>query len=290
MLASCFRGAWGTLGLFSGTLRLIAFKFNIAMQGYLGGVLRRRLITGTIGRRLETTQAGPIPTSTPRPVPRGRRIAANLLLSTGVFAIGTGLGLSFAPYINPYSSSEPLYIVSDWNDPTVKAITETLEEKMQSLPIVQKLNADPKWRSSRPYSKLDMEERAHHMTAYALAGPGKIGVTPLLFVDENNTSLVAIIHVGKSLCGHKGFIHGGLLATLLDESMGRIALPNLPSQLGVTANLDINYRLPTKAEQFIVAKTELKKVEGRKCWVEGRLETLDGKVLVDARALFVEPK
>ena len=30
------------------------------------------------------------------------------------------------------------------------------------------------------------------------------------------------IHVGRALCGHEGVVHGGLLATLLDESLARV--------------------------------------------------------------------
>jgi acyl-coenzyme A thioesterase PaaI-like protein len=32
---------------------------------------------------------------------------------------------------------------------------------------------------------------------------------------------VIIVHVGRGLCGHDGIVHGGLLATLLDEGLGR---------------------------------------------------------------------
>jgi hypothetical protein len=29
------------------------------------------------------------------------------------------------------------------------------------------------------------------------------------------------VHVGRGVCGHDGIIHGGLLATILDESLAR---------------------------------------------------------------------
>lgn len=44
---------------------------------------------------------------------------------------------------------------------------------------------------------------------------------PLAFVKNNEHAAIIVIHVGRSLCGHDGIIHGGLLATVLDESLGR---------------------------------------------------------------------
>lgn len=44
---------------------------------------------------------------------------------------------------------------------------------------------------------------------------------PLAFVKNNESSAIIVLHVGRSLCGHDGIIHGGLLATVLDESLGR---------------------------------------------------------------------
>lgn len=51
---------------------------------------------------------------------------------------------------------------------------------------------------------------------------------PLAFVKNNESSAIIVLHVGRSLCGHDGIIHGGLLATVLDESLGR----NVSSRCG----------------------------------------------------------
>lgn len=97
------------------------------------------------------------------------------------------------------------------------------------------------------------------------------------------------------MCGHVGIVHGGLLATLLDEGMALCGMPALPSRIGVTARLTIDYRKPVRAGTYIVLKAEVVKVEGRKVWVKGRIEGLeekggDGELLVEAEALFIQPK
>lgn len=68
-----------------------------------------------------------------------------------------------------------------------------------------------------------------------------------------------------------------------------------PSNTGVTANLELNYLKPVVTNSFYVVRTSPivdgeKKANDRKCWVGGRLETLEGLVCVEAKALFVVPR
>ena len=61
----------------------------------------------------------------------------------------------------------------------------------------------------------------------ALRGPGKLAVPPLLRVKHDETESIAILHFGRGLCGHDGIIHGGLIATVLDEGLGRLVSSKL---------------------------------------------------------------
>lgn len=65
---------------------------------------------------------------------------------------------------------------------------------------------------------------------------------------------------------------------------------NIPSHIGVTANLNINYRSPCMADQFVVVRTQLEHKQGRKVNVSATMETLDGERIAEASALFIEPK
>lgn len=103
------------------------------------------------------------------------------------------------------------------------------------------------------------------------------------------------IYFGSGVCGHPGIVHGGVLATLVDEGLARCCFPELPNKVGVTANLNIDYRAPAAANSYAVFRATTTKLEGRKAWVEGCIETIpDGDeeavVLVQARALFIEPR
>ena len=161
-------------------------------------------------------------------------------------------------------------------------------------PLTQSLRADPAWTESRPHFRYPESHKKHSLTAGTLLGPGKIPVPPVVFCEEGK-KLVSISYLGTDLCGHVGIVHGGMLATLLDEGLARCGFAALPNKLGVTASLTVNYKKPAPAGCFVVLKAETTKVEGRKVWVKGRIEVLGkteepGMVLVEAEGLFVEPK
>ena len=63
------------------------------------------------------------------------------------------------------------------------------------------------------------------------------------------------------------------------------ALLNLPSNIGVTATLGMKYKKPTFANQYIVVRTSLVKQQGRKAWVQGRIEDAEGTTLVEAECV-----
>ena len=150
---------------------------------------------------------------------------------------------------------------------------------------------------SRPHMKIPLAMRPHNLTGGTLLGTDKLEVPPLSFSEHTAAlpSLHQIFYLGPALCGHPGIVHGGLLATLLDEGLARACFPALPNKVGVTASLKIDYRVPCPANSYVVLKAQTTKVEGRKAWVKGWIELLgegdgEGVKLVEAEALFIEPK
>lgn len=109
--------------------------------------------------------------------------------------------------------------------PEAKAHADALEGRLQNLPLLKELRSREdkhEWYESRPYTEIPDEVRVNNLTAGALYGPGKLAVRPLIRVKHDESEAWGFIHVGRGLCGHDGIIHGGLMATLLDESMGRV--------------------------------------------------------------------
>lgn len=191
--------------------------------------------------------------------------------------------------LKPLSDEESLMAYSPDNDEA-----RQVEQHINSCDLAQNLRGTPNMRESRPHLKLPEPFRQHNLTGGTLTGPGRLTVPPLAWVEEGGKSLVTIMHIGTDVCGHPGIVHGGLLATLLDEGLARCCFEALPSKVAVTAKLEVNYRKPTKADQYVVLRAKTTRVEGRKAWVEGHIETLvpEGEtpvVLVEASGLFISP-
>ena len=196
--------------------------------------------------------------------------------------------------LNPPSSNETLHLFQPSSP-----LAASIDEHIRTHPIAAALRADASYTESRPHLRMSETMRQHSLTAGALAGPGRIVVPPLVFCDDTHGKLVSLVFLGENLCGHFGIVHGGLSATLLDESMGRCGLAALPKRTGVTARLTVDYRKPVLAGRYVVIKAEVVKIEGRKVWVKGRIEDLgdgkgkekgEGEVLVEGEALFIQPR
>ncbi|PYI12543.1 thioesterase family protein [Aspergillus sclerotiicarbonarius CBS 121057] len=234
------------------------------------------------------------PSQTPPPRSRFRRFVG--FTSIAIFAFTAGL-----VYQTSQTVSRMMTVGLTTDEETLSAFvphddfSKEVDEYIRTHPLAISLRENPAFTESRPHMKIPEHLRARTLTGGTLSGPDKIVAPPLVFCEDGGKSLVSIFYLGPSLCGHPGIVHGGLLATLLDEAMGRCCFPALPNKVGVTANLNLDYRKPAMAGNYAVLRAETVKVEGRKAWVEGRIETLpeegqEPAVLVEAKALFIEPK
>lgn len=270
--------------------------------------VRHRSTTSSTTPADEAIPAAPVfasPSSTtplplPKTPPRSSRLKDSLVTTSLVLVFFTaGLIMSAAPavdtvngIVSPPTDAETLTMFQP-------ATPETLQinEHITTHPLAARLRAEPGVAESRPHLKIPDAMRPHNLTGGVLLGAGKIEVPPLSLAHPNEElpRLTQIAYLGPSLCGHPGIVHGGLLATLLDEGLARACFPALPNKVGVTASLKIDYRAPCPAGSYVVLKAETTKVEGRKAWVKGWIEQLteDGEAgtkLVEAEALFIEPK
>lgn len=173
--------------------------------------------------------------------------------------------------------------------------TKSIDAFIRTHPITQNLRANRRFTESRPHMWAPEFLRTESLLGGSLAGSEKITVPPYIFHEKNGKRCVMVMHLGSDVCSHPGVVHGGLLATLLDESFAWCCFPRFPKRVGVTANLSVDYRAPALADSYFLLNAEIVKLEGRKAWLEGRIETLeaggaDSTLIAEAHALFVEPK
>ena len=106
------------------------------------------------------------------------------------------------------------------------------------------------------------------------------------------------------MCGHRGIVHGGLSAALLDETLGGAVYCLKAAGLvgrgpAFTAALEVDYKAPLPAGSVVAVVAVLDRVDGRKAWVTARIVSAVGgegegegapTLLSEGRALFVVPK
>ena len=80
--------------------------------------------------------------------------------------------------------------------------------------------------------------------------------------------------------GFPGYLHGGIISTILDEVMSRVTV--LDNRWSLTARLDVRFREPVGTGQAITAIGEKVRVRGRFVETRGKVETPDGTVVADA--------
>ena len=220
------------------------------------------------------------------------RVAAFAMVFTGVGAIGATY-MSIQELMAPGTTDQDSLKAYNPDDPIEIAVNEHISNH----PLARKLREDGRFSESRPHLKVPEAVRPYNLTAGVLLGHEKIVVPPLVFGAKDGSELVSIVYLGRSLCGHPTIIHGGLLATLLDEGLARCCFPALPNKRGVTASLKVDYRKPCRAGSYVVLRAKTIKIEGRKAWVKGSIEYLadddsqeEPQILCEAEALYIEPR
>ncbi|KAK4236110.1 HotDog domain-containing protein [Achaetomium macrosporum] len=234
------------------------------------------------------------PASTPTEPPKKKpRLAPRLILAIACTLLGATLGSSARLLLNPPT---PLTPGSEQDAYTIRV----LHEQASKLPIVQQLTSDPAtWEESwDAYESLSPEHRAQHISAGALAGSRGVGGYQRVWRHKSTGELVSVIYFGSATTGWPGVVHGGCLATILDESCGRAAFREWGGRAGVTASLGLEYKNVTLANGFYVVRVRVRpeeelpeKERGKrhyKCFVDATVEdAATGTVTVVAEALFV---
>jgi uncharacterized protein (TIGR00369 family) len=103
--------------------------------------------------------------------------------------------------------------------------------------------------------------------------------------DNANRKIVGRFVLGERYQGGGGFAHGGIIATLLDEAMGKVC--RFRDARAVTAELTVEYLKPVRVEQEIVVEGCETEQKGRNLFMSGEIRDEAGEILVRGRARFV---
>jgi uncharacterized protein (TIGR00369 family) len=112
------------------------------------------------------------------------------------------------------------------------------------------------------------------------------GGMKLTFEQDNvNRKIVGRFVLGDRYQGGAGFGHGGIIAVLLDEAMGKVC--RFREVRAVTAEMTVEYLKPINVEQEIIVEGRETEQQGRNIFMAGEIRDAAGTVLARGKARFV---
>jgi uncharacterized protein (TIGR00369 family) len=104
-----------------------------------------------------------------------------------------------------------------------------------------------------------------------------------LDLDEKRT--FGRFALGANYAGGGGFAHGGIIAVVLDEAMGKIS--KLTDERAVTAEMSVEYRKPVPVDQEIVVQGWQVEEKGRNRFRAAEVHDTQGNLLARGKGRFV---
>ncbi len=108
----------------------------------------------------------------------------------------------------------------------------------------------------------------------------------LEFLLAADGSVVCLPAIQDTFEGHPAYLHGGIIATLLDEAMSKAVRAG--GWTAMTRHMEVDYLRPVPSRTPLRIEGRVIRSEGRKHWAEARIEGAQEKLLARAKGVFIE--
>src|ERR1700719_1496921 len=141
----------------------------------------------------------------------------------------------------------------------------------------------PKKPHGRGHNVRDMRLRRNECFACA---PDNPAVMRLKFTyDKRRQIFVCQFRLGKRYTGPPGHCHGGIIATILDEAMGKVN--KLRQVIALTSRITVEYLRPVPLNKPLRVESREVSVRGRRHVNMGEILNQKGEVLARGQGLFI---
>ncbi len=106
------------------------------------------------------------------------------------------------------------------------------------------------------------------------------------FRREHDGALVGRVWFGPWCEGPPGHAHGGSMASVLDDAIGKVGWLN--GHRVVAAKIEVSFRRMLPLGSDVLIEAWIDRVEGRKVHTRGHLLDAEGAPYAEAHGLFVE--
>jgi len=130
-------------------------------------------------------------------------------------------------------------------------------------------------------------EPLYHGAQNHCFGCGQANPAGLKLEFSKTAENVVVSHaiVSENYEGPPGYLHGGIIATLLDEAMSKAN--RAQGVTAMTRQMQVEYLRPVPSGSSIRIEGSVTRSEGRKHWTEACIQNAEGVVLAHATGLFI---
>lgn len=102
------------------------------------------------------------------------------------------------------------------------------------------------------------------------------------FYDNGENEVTSDYTVASRYQSYPGIVHGGILASMLDEAIGRVAMIGDHHHFMVSVRLQVLYRLPVPVETPLRISARIVRLRGRLGKARGEIILPDGKIACES--------
>ncbi|KAJ0159868.1 hypothetical protein CTA2_8974, partial [Colletotrichum tanaceti] len=209
------------------------------------------------------------------------------------------------PFMHPPVETKDAAEIAMYRDKATYATIEDYPILQSMVPQVNEAGTRATltdWEQWQPYQDFPAETLSKHLCGGTLNNPNALGLVHLVFRNRLTGEIVLAIMFGDGTSGWPAVVHGGMLSTIMDEAMARLAALNFSANTAVTARLSLDFKIPVSPRMLYIVRvnkalpdfqkrsSDEEDKTDRKMWVIGRMEDPDGATVLEAKGLFVVPK
>lgn len=136
-----------------------------------------------------------------------------------------------------------------------------------------------------PSSCTHKQPSATHCFVCGTDNDGGLGLS---FYDDGDLTVESVFKIREQFQGYPGICHGGILATILDEVVGRVAMIKDHHRFMMTVNMKVQFRNPVPIDTELRAVGQIIKLKGRLCKAHGQILLPDGTVGCEAELTLAD--
>lgn len=186
-----------------------------------------------------------------------------------------------------------------------KDVSQATLDHFCSIPLAQSTLHDPSFRIYSSSRRVTDNGKGHTLTGrtwntdstirelLSLARPSKSDA-PLPQPENDRAEVRRFYTFGGDLNAHPDLLHGGVIASVLDSTLGNaigVQFPDGALRM-FTVQLNITYKKAVPTPGTVMARSWVTKVEdgGRKVWAAGMIEGADGVLHATAEGMWLKAK